>query len=206
MLRESPDTFSIRRNLYQARLVFALFIASLAMFFGACIVFYLVLIAGLKSAPSDSITSFTYRPLDLPESFWVSTGLLIVTSVLLHLASRRVAREKQGPFLVYLHAGFVMALGFLFVQGLGMWDLLNEHYAYMEQQGLTRLYGVCFAFSLIHALHVLGGVVFIGFVLVQGHRGIYDHERHWAVDHCAWYWHFLDIVWIGMLAMFVFTR
>lgn len=206
MLRESLDTFTIRRNLYQARLVFVLFIASLAMFFGACVVFYLVLIAGLKSAPSNSVVAFTYQPLDLPSSFWISTGLLLVTSLLLHMASRRVAREKQGPFLLYLHAGFLGALGFLFVQSVGMSDLLREHYAYMEQQGLTRLYGVCFAFSLIHALHVLGGIFFIGFVLVQGHRGIYDHERHWPVDHCAWYWHFLDIVWLGMLAMFVLTR
>jgi cytochrome c oxidase subunit III len=206
MLRESPDTFSIRRNLYQARLVFALFIASLAMFFGGCVVFYVVLVAGLKASPSNAVSAFTYRPLDLPSSFWFSTLLLLVTSVLLHQASRRVAREKQRPFLIYLHAGLVTAIGFLLVQWLGMSHLLHEHYAYMEQQGLTRLYGVCFSFSLIHALHVLGGVVFIAFVLVQGHRGVYDHERHWAVDHCAWYWHFLDIVWIAMLAMFVLTR
>lgn len=206
MLRESPDTFTIRRNLYQARLVFVLFIASLAMFFGGCAVFYLVLISGLKAGPSNAVVPFTYQPLDLPTSFWISTGLLLVTSFLLHMASRRVAREKQGPFLLYLHAGFLGALGFLFVQSVGMSDLLHEHYAYMEQRGLTKLYGVCFAFSLIHALHVLGGIVFIGFVLVQGHRGVYDHERHWPVDHCAWYWHFLDIVWLGMLAMFVLTR
>lgn len=206
MLRESPDTFSIRRNLYQARLVFALFIASLAMFFGGCLVFYMVLISGLKASPSNSIVKFTYQPLDLPDSFWVSTGFLIVTSLLLHLAARRVAREKQRPFLMYLHAGLVASLGFLVAQVLGMSHLIREHYAFMNEQGLTRLYGVCFSFSLIHALHVLGGVAFIVFVTVQGHRGVYDHERHWAVDHCAWYWHFLDVVWIAMLVMFVLTR
>jgi cytochrome c oxidase subunit 3 len=108
--------------------------------------------------------------------------------------------------LAYLQAGFVSALGFLIVQALGMNTLLQEHYAFMEQTGMTRLYGVCFAFSFIHALHVLGGVVFIGFVLVQGYRRRYDHERHWAVDHCAWYWHFLDVVWVAMLVVFVVTR
>jgi cytochrome c oxidase subunit 3 len=206
MLRESPDTFSIRRNLYQARLVFALFIASLAMFFGGCVVFYVTLVAGLKSSADNALVPFTYRPLDLPGSFWVSTAFLVVTSILLHQASNRVAREKHVSFLLYLHAGLVFALGFLAVQWFGMSHLLQEHYAFMEQQGLTRLYGVCFSFSLIHALHVLGGVVFIVFVLIQGHRRVYDHERHWAVDHCAWYWHFLDLVWFAMLAMFVLTR
>jgi heme/copper-type cytochrome/quinol oxidase subunit 3 len=192
--------------LYQARLVFFLFVASLAMFFGACIAFYVMLINGLKSSPYDSVVPLKYRPLDLPLSFWVSTGLLLLTSVWLHLAARCIARERQDRFLAYLQAGFVSALGFLIVQALGMNTLLQEHYAFMEQTGMTRLYGVCFAFSFIHALHVLGGVVFIGFVLVQGYRRRYDHERHWAVDHCAWYWHFLDVVWVAMLVVFVVTR
>jgi cytochrome c oxidase subunit 3 len=206
MLRQTPDTFTIRRDLYQARLVFFLFIASLAMFFGACIAFYVFLIVNLKSPSYDVTAAVTYRPLDLPASFWASTVLLVATSGLLHLGARSVARERVSLFLSYLHAAGILACGFLVVQGLGMNQLLQEHYQFMEQRGLTRLYGVCFAFSFIHALHVLGGVVFIGFVIFQGHRGRYDHERHWAVDHCAWYWHFLDVVWIAMLLVFVFTR
>lgn len=206
MLRETPDTFSMRRDLYQARLVFVLFIASLGMFFAACIAFYVVLIAGLKSPTGELAQPVVYRPLDLPLSFWVSTGLLILTSLWLHLAAYSVARERQHLCLSYLQAGFLSALGFLIVQSLGMNKLLQEHFAYIEQSGLTRLYGVCFAFSFIHALHVVGGLVFIGYVLVQCYRGRYDHERHWAVDHCAWYWHFLDVVWVAMLIAFVVTR
>ncbi len=206
MLRETPDTFSIRRDLYQARLVFALFIASLGMFFAACIAFYVILISGLKASPYESTVAVVYRPLDVPLSFWVSTAMLVATSMWLHFAARSIARERHELFLLYLQAGFVSALGFLVVQGLGMNKLLQVHYEFIEHSGLTRLYGVCFAFSFIHALHVLGGVVFIGFILLQGYRGRYDHERHWAVDHCAWYWHFLDVVWVAMLAAFVITR
>jgi len=49
-------------------------------------------------------------------------------------------------------------------------------------------------------------MVFLGYVTRQAFRGKYDHERHWAVDHCASYWHFLDVVWACMLITFVIAR
>ena len=63
-----------------------------------------------------------------------------------------------------------------------------------------------FALSLIHALHVLGGMIFLGFVMYQARRQKYDHERHFAVDNCANYWHFLDVVWVCMLAVFLVSK
>jgi cytochrome c oxidase subunit 3 len=62
-----------------------------------------------------------------------------------------------------------------------------------------------FTLSLIHVLHVAGGIIFLGYIITQAFRNRYDHERHWAVDHCAGYWHFLDVVWIMMLALFMVT-
>jgi cytochrome c oxidase subunit 3 len=46
-------------------------------------------------------------------------------------------------------------------------------------------------------------MVFLGYVMVNAQRQRYDHERHWAVNHCAGYWHFLDVVWVVMLVTFV---
>jgi cytochrome c oxidase subunit 3 len=206
MLRESTDTFSMRRDLYQARMVFWLFISSLAVFFVACIIAYIMIIRAVKFPQYELAADFAYRPLDLPLSFWISTVLLLSTSWILHRAAHSIARERLAAFLRYCRWAIVLAVAFLAVQSVGLNSLLQEHYQYMDQMGLTRLYGICFAFSFIHALHVLGGVFFIGFIAVQGHRGRYDHERHWAVDHCAWYWHFLDVVWLAMLAVFVLTR
>ena len=89
------------------------------------------------------------------------------------------------------------------VQTIGMQDLLVHHFA--QADGSTKVYGMSFTLALIHALHVVGGVVFLGFIIFQSMRDRYDHERHWAVDHCAGYWHFLDAVWVTMLALFLIT-
>lgn len=47
-----------------------------------------------------------------------------------------------------------------------------------------------------HAFHVLTGVIFLAAVYRNGRRGGYSAERHWAVEACAVYWHFVDVVWI----------
>lgn len=206
MLRETTDTFSIRRDLYQARLVFWLFLASLAMFFIGCMVAYLLLMYGLRNPRPDVPASLSYARLDLPLMFWPSTVTLLVTSVLLHLAAKHVATERLVKFKNYIRASLYTSLAFLVIQSVALVSLLTEHYSDVGQQGFNRMYGICFAIALIHGLHVLGGVVFIGFVDYRGQQGAYDHERHWAVDHCAWYWHFMDVIWLMMIAMFWFTR
>ncbi len=46
----------------------------------------------------------------------------------------------------------------------------------------------------------------MGWVIFRALRGSYDHERHWPVDICATYWHFLDVVWVVMLVTFLVIR
>ena len=65
--------------------------------------------------------------------------------------------------------------------------------------------GMVVVLAVLHALHVLGGVVALGLVAVRSLKGRYDHERHWPVDFTAQYWHFLDVVWLCMLAVFWLT-
>jgi heme/copper-type cytochrome/quinol oxidase subunit 3 len=85
-----------------------------------------------------------------------------------------------------------------------MYDLLTHHFS--QSDGSTKVYGMSFTLSFIHALHVIGGMVFLGFVIFQAYREKYDHERHFAVDHCASYWHFLDVVWACMLITFLISK
>jgi cytochrome c oxidase subunit 3 len=65
--------------------------------------------------------------------------------------------------------------------------------------------GMVAVLALLHALHVAGGVIALGIVSVRAVLGRYDHERHWPVDFAAQYWHFLDAVWLCMLAAFWLT-
>ena len=145
-----------------------------------------------------------YESLAVPMSFWVSTGLLVLVSVFLQRAVWMIRRERQVEFRRWLIWAWCAAVVFMFVQAFGLQDLLTNHFR--QTDGTTKVYGMSFVLSLIHALHVLGGMGFLGFVIYRSLQNCYDHERHWAVDHCASYWHFLDVVWVSMLVMFMVTK
>ena len=202
-----------RRELYQAKLVFYLFIASLTMFFVASLVTYCMIrveafrtIQQSYDAATNTMvaSSRNYEPLKVPVSFWASTSLLIVISIFLQRAVWFVRRESINHFRQCLIWAWAAAVIFVVIQAFGMSELVANHFRLDD--GSTKVYGMSFTLAFIHALHVLGGMAFLGYVIFQSFRGKYDHERHWAVDHCAGYWHFLDIVWLTMLLVFAITK
>lgn len=211
MLKQSINLIPARRDLYQASMVFYLFLASLGMFFLASLITYLVIrdqaFSPIPNAVPNSIATMgpeTYQPLTIPMTFWVSTIVLVLVSIFLQRASWLVHRERQVDFRRILMWAWVAAVAFLLIQAFGMKDLLSQHFS--QPDGSMKVYGMSFTLSFIHALHVLGGMGFLGFVIFQAYRNRYDHERHWAVDHCASYWHFLDVVWACMLVTFIVTK
>jgi len=128
----------------------------------------------------------------------------LLVSVFLQRASWMVHRERQAEFRRWLLWGWATAIVFIFVQAIGLQELLIHHFT--QSDGSTKIYGMSFTLSLIHVLHVAGGIGFLGYIIAQAFRNRYDHERHWAVDHCAGYWHFLDVVWVMMLITFMIAE
>lgn len=195
MLRDSIKVLKSRPQLYQAKLGVYLFIASLGVFFFASLIVYAVIRTSL---------SIDLLPLEMPNSFLTSTLVLLGVSLFMHLAVQSIKTEKQNRFRAFLVLTSICVLGFLFLQCFGLFELLQTHFEH--QAGFSKLYGISFTLALVHAAHVFGGAVFLGYVWMQSLRGRYDHERHWTVDICATYWHFLDVIWILMLCTFWMTE
>jgi len=195
MLRRSMSLLQTRREHYQAKLGFYLFLASLGMFFLASMIGYAI-IATASVKPSDV-------HLRLPLTFLPSTLILIGVSFVLHRAVENVHHERQLRFRRCLIAALILSFAFCLVQCFGLNELISVHSRWGG--GQAKLYGISFTLALVHALHVVGGLFFLWFVTVRGMHDAYDHERHYAVDLCATYWHFLDGVWIAMLATFLIT-
>jgi heme/copper-type cytochrome/quinol oxidase subunit 3 len=86
---------------------------------------------------------------------------------------------------------------FVIVQTPALMTLLRQH----RQVAATEhvfLYGLIFFLILVHALHVLGGLIGLGTTTAHAFQGKYDHENYTGVTSAAMYWHFLDAVWIIM--------
>jgi cytochrome c oxidase subunit 3 len=173
-----------------------LFLAALAILFFASMLGYAVFrVSGKLSPPLGT--------LQFPALLWLSTALVLAASVSIHQALRSVRREQQEPLRRWVGITLILASLFVLVQTPALLSLLGTHSARGET-GHT-LYGMVFFLILLHALHVVGGVVALLVVSVRAARHLYDHESHLGVRFAAMYWHFLDGVWLVMFGtMFLF--
>lgn len=195
MLRNSVETLKARPQLFRAKLGVYLLIISLSVFFVAALIAYGII---------RTTMSINMKPLEMPATFWASTVVLLFNSLVLHLAVVNIRREKQLSYRRFIFVAVVLGFLFLILQSEGMFRLIWTHFG--SEAGTGKLYGICFTVALLHAIHVIGGIVFLFYVWIQTSRNRYDHERHWTVDICASYWHFLDVIWIVMLLTFVVTE
>jgi len=163
-----------------------LFLAALAMLFGATLVGYLTLrIQGMGPAIGT---------MNLPWSLWGSTAVILLSSFTMHRALQNVRAERQVRFQNSLLLTLFLAIGFLLVQAPALVELLSVHGGDPDQ--IAALYAFVFFLIAIHALHVLGGLIPLFVVTIRAQLGRYDHEFHAPIKYMAMYWHFLDGVWV----------
>lgn len=117
------------------------------------------------------------------------TGVLLISSFFMNRAELAIAHDDRRTFMSSLIITALLGIGFL-VGVIGFeWQghIQPHHWAYG-----AVLYGM----TGMHALHVLSGVIFILIILFNGARGHYSAERHWGVEACAIWWHYVDLVWV----------
>mgnify|MGYP001766899609 CR=1 FL=1 len=167
-----------------------LFIASLAMVFAATLVGYLVVRARAESWPPPGV------PL-LPGTLWISTAILLASSVTMAWAGRGVRRGDQRALRAGLVLTSLLGVAFLVSQTLNWFALVAANLTMR-----TNLYGFTFyLLTGLHALHVLGGLGPLAVVTRNAFAGKYSAAAHAGVAHVSLYWHFLDAVWIVMFAV-----
>ncbi|EJR8320690.1 cytochrome c oxidase subunit 3, partial [Escherichia coli] len=114
-------------------------------------------------------------------------------------AHHALKKNHRGPLKAWLAATIVLALAFLFFQ-------VEEYIEAYTELGLTLgsgIYGATF-FMLtgFHGAHVTLGTIILIVMLVRIMRGHFDADQHFGFEAAAWYWHFVDVVWLGL---FVFV-
>jgi cytochrome c oxidase subunit 3 len=129
-----------------------------------------------------------------------NTIILLTSSVTVHIAHVALKDENRKKFVTWL--GITVALGFIFLV------LQAEEYieAY-QHMGLTLesgIYGTTF-FMLtgFHGMHVTLGTVMLLIQWLRSLKGHFTHDDQFGFEAASWYWHFVDVVWVGLF-LFVY--
>jgi cytochrome c oxidase subunit 3 len=168
----------------------AVLLASLTMLFAAGVVGYLVIRARAEAWPPPGVPS-------LPGGLWLSTVLILLSSATLHWAVDGIRHDDRRALRMGLTATAVLGLAFLASQTLSWFALVAA-----EGRPQANLYAFTFfVLTVLHALHVVGGLVPLGLVTARAWRGAYTRERHAGVEYTAIYWHYLGGVWLVLFAV-----
>jgi cytochrome c oxidase subunit 3 len=178
-----------------------LFLAMLTMLFAAGLMGYIMIRfdltrLGIEEQPGNIPMPAKVVPVHLSPLFLLSTAIVMAASVTIHVAVVRIRRQlvDAAKFWVWVTLG--LAVLFCIVQVPGLTDLWRQHVPrIVPGANMAKLIAMLI---VVHALHVLGGVVYLIIVADRARRGVYDHEHYVGIRHAALYWHFLDIVWLIM--------
>ncbi|EXI91286.1 MAG: Cytochrome c oxidase subunit 3 [Candidatus Accumulibacter regalis] len=125
----------------------------------------------------------------------INTLLLLTSGATLTWAHWGLVAEKRSQLIIGLV--LTIALGVLFL-GLQVFEYA-EAYGHMNLKMTTGVYGsTFFMLTGFHGFHVTLGVTMLTVILFRVLKGHFTAERHFAFEGVAWYWHFVDVVWLGL--------
>lgn len=180
----------------------AILLVSLGVFFAAGLAAYVTARTGRLGHQVTSGSGIEH--VNLPVWFWASTLVILVSSACLHYAQASAraghARRARRAFLATAALGYL----FLILQIPGLVQLVARHRALAEQQ--TLIYMSVLFLVVLHALHVVGGLVpATGIALSSAGRPL-DERRAGSLRRMALYWHFLAVVWMVLFSTFLLVR
>jgi len=168
-----------------------LFIASEVMFFGGLFGAYFTIRAAAT----------TWPPQGTPElKLWYAvllTSVLVSSSVFMQLAVWAIRRGDQRWLVRWLTVTLTLGVIFLSMQGYDYYSLANNEGFRLSSGVFGSLF---YTMTGFHGAHVFGGAAFISIVLLRARNGQFTARYHDTVEMASYYWHFVDVVWIGLFS------
>ncbi|MGH9938017.1 MAG: cytochrome c oxidase subunit 3, partial [Blastocatellia bacterium] len=137
------------------------------------------------------------QPIATPPILWVSTSFILLSSLTMELARRALRRRLEDRFRLWISATMMLGLSFLSAQ-IVLWKHLVASGFYINRNHHS---GYAYIFTGLHGAHLIGGLVALAYVMLRKRSGWTAVRRRVSVDAAALYWHFLDGLWIYLLAL-----
>lgn len=142
---------------------------------------------------------------DLPKVFWYSTLVIVLSSIAVHLALKKIRASDINKYKLLIAATAVLGVLFCVLQFFGFSELSDSGIQLFGagSNAAASFLGVIVGF---HVLHVLAGVIAI---LIISFRSLSNKKNNISVvtiEMMSTYWHFVDVLWIYLFVFFMWIR
>jgi cytochrome c oxidase subunit III len=149
--------------------------------------------AGATASPAGTVEPFTtIGPWPLPT---INTALLLTSGVTLTIAHHALIAGNRGKTIAFMWMTVLLGIVFLIVQGYEY----AHAYRDLNLKLSSGVFGsTFFMLTGFHGFHVFVGMLMLLFITLRLQKGHFTSERHFGFEGAAWYWHFVDVVWLGL--------
>ncbi len=164
-----------------------------------------MIFAGLTSAYVVRQQKGDWLQFDLPQLFYVSTAIIIFSSVTMNWT---VSAAKRSDFKnIKLAASITLLLGLSFVIcQFKAWGVLVEQKIFFTGKASNASGSFLYILTGLHLLHLVGGIFSLIVVWVKSMAHKYNSGNLFGIRLCALFWHFLDVLWIYLFLFLLFVR
>ncbi|MCC5867630.1 MAG: cytochrome c oxidase subunit 3 [Gammaproteobacteria bacterium] len=125
----------------------------------------------------------------------INTAILLTSGVTLTIAHHALRDNHRGILIGFLAATWLLGLIFVGLQAYEYVELYQDYNLRLD----TGIYGsTFFMLTGFHGFHVTLGAIMLIVVWLRCLRGHFTPKQHFAFEATAWYWHFVDVVWLGL--------
>ncbi len=161
--------------------------------------------AGLTSAYVISMKRDDWVSFDLPQAFYISTFLIIGSSITLFLAQKFLKNNKRQLSLLLSVATLLLGIGFVWQQYVGFNQLKSVGLFFTGPESTVST-SFIIGITFMHVLHLFAGLVVLLVVIYNHFKYKYKSDDLLGFELGAIFWHFVDILWIYLFFFFYFIR
>lgn len=161
--------------------------------------------AGLTSAYVISMKRDDWVSFDLPQAFYISTFLIVASSITLFLSQRFLKQNKRQLSLIMVVITLILGLGFIWQQYVGFNQLKSIGLFFTGPESTVST-SFIIGITFMHVLHLLAGVIVLFVVIYNHFKYKYKSDDMLGFELGAIFWHFVDILWIYLFFFFSFIK
>lgn len=162
----------------------------------------LMMFAGLTSAYIVKRNQSHWVEYDIPSLFWVSTAVMVLSSITLIMAKRSLKGFNMPIYRRWVFVTLVLGIAFVVFQVLGFSQMWKAGFTHNSTVSVSFLYVIVG----LHALHVIGGIVALILLALKAFHPKVKNYSSLRVELVSIYWHFVDLLWIYLLVFLYMIR
>ena len=148
---------------------------------------------GVTGSPANTVEPFaTMGPWPIPT---INTAILLTSGLTLTIAHHALLAGQRAKTIAWMWITVLLGITFVGFQGYEYYHAYHE----LNLKLTSGIFGsTFFLLTGFHGFHVFVGMLMLLFITLRLQKGHFTAERHFGFEGAAWYWHFVDVVWLGL--------